>query len=64
MTSVTVKNGNIDQALKQLKFKMKNSGVFDIVKEKQEYTKKSVRKHKQKLRAKYKQQEISKTQRS
>lgn len=47
------KNENIDRALKRYKFKVYKTNQLDILREKQEFTKKSEKKRKQFKKAKY-----------
>lgn len=44
---------DIDRALKSLKYKFKKFGIMDDIKENEEFTKKSVKKRKKKLKATY-----------
>ena len=53
MIIVEVKDGKIDRALKQFKRKFKATGVVKELRERQQFTKKSVKKRKQKLKARY-----------
>lgn len=53
MLYVEVKNGNIEKALKLLKSKVIKTKQLSILKEKQQYTKKSVTKRLQTSKAKY-----------
>lgn len=49
------KSGGIDKALKQYKYKVFKSKIQDELRERQEFTKKSVKKREAKLRASYNQ---------
>jgi small subunit ribosomal protein S21 len=53
MIIVEVKDGKIDRALKQFKRKFKQTGIVKELRERQQFTKPSVKKRKQKLKAKY-----------
>ena len=53
MLYVEVKNGNIEKALKVLKGKVIKTKQLTILREKQQYTKKSVTKRLQTSKAKY-----------
>jgi small subunit ribosomal protein S21 len=53
MLYVEVKNGNIEKALKLLKSKVIKTKQLSFLKEKQQYTKKSVTKRLQTSKAKY-----------
>lgn len=57
MIIVPVKEGeNIDRALKKLKRKFEKTGVVKELRERQKYTKPSVKKREMKIKAIYKQQ--------
>lgn len=56
MLIIKVKNGKIEPALKVLKNKVKATKQTQKLRERQEYTKPSVLKRQQKIKAKYKQQ--------
>lgn len=57
MIIVPVKEGeNIDRALKKLKRKFEKTGVVKELRERQKYTKPSVKKREEKIKAIYKQQ--------
>lgn len=53
MIIIEVKDGKIDRALKQFKRKFKQTGIVKELRERQQFTKASVKKRKQKLKAKY-----------
>jgi len=53
MIIVEVKKNNIEQALKQYKFKVFKTKQLEFLKERQEFVKKSVKSRKQKIRAVY-----------
>lgn len=53
MIIVEVKDGKIDRALKQFKRKFKQTGIVKELRERQQFTKPSVKKRKQKLKGKY-----------
>lgn len=54
MIIVKVKNGKIDRALKEFKLKCRNTKLVDELRERQQFTKPSEKRRKQKLKAKYK----------
>ncbi|NNC70100.1 MAG: 30S ribosomal protein S21 [Flavobacteriaceae bacterium] len=57
MIKITVKEGeNIDRALKRYKRKFKNIKVLQELRERKQFTKKSVKKRKQLKKAQYKEQ--------
>jgi small subunit ribosomal protein S21 len=57
MIIVPVKEGeNIDRALKKLKRKFEKTGVVKELRERQKYTKPSVKRREEKIKAIYKQQ--------
>ena len=53
MLIVEVKNGNVEQALKKLKNKVRNVKQVKMLRDRQEFTKPSVSKRLQKQKAKY-----------
>lgn len=55
MLKVEVRNGKIENALKELKGKFIKTKVTQNCKEREEYVKKSVRKRQEKIKAVYKQ---------
>ena len=55
MLKIEVKNGKIDAALKAYKRKVRNTKQLQKQRDLQEYTKPSVKRRKQKMRAEYKQ---------
>lgn len=59
MLIVEVKNGNIEYALKQLKRKVSNTKQNQELRDRKEYTKKSVEKREQHKKAVHKQRKIS-----
>lgn len=59
MLIVEVKNGNIEYALKQLKRKVSNTKQNQELKDRKEYTKKSVEKRELRKKAVHKQRKIS-----
>ena len=52
MINVTVRNNNVEKALRELKRKVKESDLLVELRERQEYTKPSAVKRKQRIRAK------------
>ena len=56
MLIVKVFNGNIDQALKKLKTKVRNTNQVQFLRDRQEFTKPSVSRRLQKKKAQYIQQ--------
>lgn len=60
MPKVTVRNGNVDQALRIFKRKVTNSGILFEVKERQEYVKPSTKRAKAKASAKVREQRRAK----
>ena len=53
MLIVNVNNGNIEQALKKLKSKVRNTKQVQLLRDKQQYTKPSVSKRLEKQKAQY-----------
>lgn len=60
MPKVTVRNGNVDQALRIFKRKVNNSGILFEVKERQEYVKPSTKRARAKASAKVREQRRAK----
>jgi len=58
MLKVEVKNGKIDRALKVLKNKVRNTKQTKELRDRKEFTKKSVKKRRQKQLAIYKQEKF------
>lgn len=56
-------NGNLDFALKVLKRQLKDSGIMDLVKERKEFTKKSVIERENYRKARFLQQKFSERER-
>ena len=56
MLKVTVKNGDINRALKELKSKVYNTRMILELQERKEYTKNSIKKRQSTQKAKYLQQ--------
>ena len=57
-------NGNLDFALRVFKKQVKEAGVIDMLKERREFTKKSVKQRDQYKKARYKQQKHSERERN
>jgi small subunit ribosomal protein S21 len=53
MLIIKVKNNNIDQAIKQLRRKVKNTKQLNLLRDKQQHTKPSISKRLQKQKAVY-----------
>lgn len=53
MLIVNVNNGNIEQALKKLKSKVRNTKQVQLLRDRQQYTKPSVSKRLEKQKAQY-----------
>lgn len=53
MIIIEVKKGNIEQALKQYKFKVYKTKQLEFLRDRQEFEKKSVKNRKQKIKAVY-----------
>jgi small subunit ribosomal protein S21 len=53
MIIIEVKKNNIEQALKQYKFKVYKTKQLEILRDRQEFVKKSVKNRKQKIKASY-----------
>jgi len=53
MIIIEVKKNNIEQALKQYKFKVYKTKQLEFLRDRQEFEKKSVRNRKQKIKAVY-----------